>query len=139
MKLFKRLILSVGILVALVVALPTSTLAAPWSPFGSSGCSSKNNSTTDSPGNSVVCKDGKNTKNPFTGPNGLIMRITDVVALLAGVAGVIMVVLAGLRFVTAGGSSEDIAGARRTITYAIVGLIIVALSRTLVAFTLGRI
>ena len=138
MKFFKRLALTAFCLLTLVSAFPVPSSAATWSPFGAVNCASKT-SGTETSANSVVCKDKNKSSNPLAGPNGLIMRITNIVAMLAGIAAVIIIVLAGLRFVTAGGSSEDVAGARRTLIYAVVGLIIVILSRTLVAFVLGKI
>ena len=131
MKLFKKFSLLLATFVALSMALPATTSAA-WSPFGGVNCSG-------AASKSVVCQDRRRIGNPLTGPNGLIMLIANVIAVVGGIASVVIIVLAGLRFVTAGGSSDDVAGARRTLIYAVVGLIIIVLSRTIVAFTLGKV
>lgn len=85
-------------------------------------------------GNSVYCSSGSST-NPLTGQDGLILKVANIIAIVAGAAAVIIIVLAGLRYVTSGGSAEDISGAKRTIIYAIVGLLVIAMSR----FILGLI
>jgi hypothetical protein len=41
--------------------------------------------------------------------------------------------------VTSGGSTEDIAGARRALIYAVVGLIVIALARVIIGLILGML
>ena len=90
--------------------------------------------------NSAVCKDNTSenkNNNPLTGNDGVIIKVANIVTVIAGVAAVIIIILAGLRYVTSGGSSEDVSGAKRTIVYVVVGLVIIALSRVLVGFAVS--
>lgn len=127
MKKLRNLLLLFAVATPLLMA----SGASAYSPF-SAACDSD---TADS----AVCTDGKNTSDPITGSNGLIMKIVNVVAVISGVAAVIIIVVAGFRFITSGGSSDEVAGARRAIIYASVGLIIIVLARTIVAFVLSAL
>jgi hypothetical protein len=72
---------------------------------------------------------------PFT---NVIKFVIQLISIIAGVAAVIMIVVAGLRFVTSNGDSNKVAGARSAIIYAIIGLIVVALSQVVVQFVLSH-
>lgn len=130
MRRLRLLIASLSVLVIPALA-PASALA--WSPFDGIDCGAPN------AGNSAVCsqKSADNTQDPLTGKNGVLLKIADLITILAGVAAVIMLILGGLRFVQSGGQAEDIKNARRTITYALVGLLVIVLSRALVGYVLG--
>lgn len=65
-----------------------------------------------------------------------IARVIQVMSAIAGIASVIMIIIAGFRFVTANGDANTVAAARRTMAYALVGVVIVAISQTIVWFVL---
>jgi len=44
---------------------------------------------------------------------------------LVGVVAVIMIILAGIRFLTSGGDQKRLEGARKTLTYAIIGIVVI--------------
>lgn len=121
-------------LVLVVVTASAPAMTAAWAPFGNVGCNRGANADS-----SAVCKDKGASSDPLTGSDGLILKITNLVAIIAGIAAVIIIILAGLRFVTAGGSSEDIAGARRTIIYASVGLVVIVIGRLLIGLILSKL
>lgn len=52
---------------------------------------------------------------------------------------VLMIVVAGLRFVTAQGNPNEIAKARKTIIYAVAGLAVSLSSEAIVALVLGKV
>jgi hypothetical protein len=49
-----------------------------------------------------------------------------------------MIVWGGLRYITSGGDSNKLSSAKNTIIYALIGLIIVALSQFIVRFVLAK-
>lgn len=129
----KRLITSLLMLLTLTFSVGMFTQPAlAWSPFGGVDCGGNRT-------NSAVCSDAKGKDDPISGANGLILKITNIVAVIAGVAAVVIIILAGLRFIQSGGSSEDIAGARRSIIYASVGLVVIVLARALIGLILSTI
>ncbi|HSH55899.1 MAG TPA: pilin [Candidatus Limnocylindrales bacterium] len=71
--------------------------------------------------------------------NTIIAGVLNILSIVAGVAAVIMIVISGLKSITSSGDSSNIAGAKNTLIYAIVGLIVVALSQTIVRFVLARV
>lgn len=76
-----------------------------------------------------------------TNPNDIsntVKNIVNIFSLIIGIVTVIVVIVAGLRFVTSGGDSGKVAGAKSTLIYAIVGLLIVLMSQSLVRFVLNR-
>jgi hypothetical protein len=71
--------------------------------------------------------------------NQMIRKLVNLLSVLVGVIAVIMIIVGGLRYVTSGGSDSSITGAKNTILYAIIGLIIVALAQVLVHFVLSNL
>jgi hypothetical protein len=49
-----------------------------------------------------------------------------------------MVIISGFKYVTSGGDPQKVSGAKSTLIYAIVGLIVVALAQILVHFVLQQ-
>ena len=71
--------------------------------------------------------------------NAIIKRIINLLSVIVGVVAVIMIIIGGLRYITSGGSDTSVTGAKNTILYAIIGLIIVALAQILVRFILRQV
>jgi len=69
----------------------------------------------------------------------IIRVVINILSIIAGVAAVIMIIVGGLKYITSGGDSSSIASAKHTLIYALVGLIIVALSQFIVQFVLGKV
>ncbi len=63
--------------------------------------------------------------------------VTGVLALVGTVAAII-IIISGIRFSTAGGDAKKIESAKKTITLAIIGILLVLLS-FLIVTTIGRI
>jgi hypothetical protein len=87
---------------------------------------------------SAACQD-KNGADPITGPNGIIVRVTNIVATVAGVAAVLVVVIYGIMIVISYGDSGKVTQARNAIIGAAAGLVVVALARTIVVFVVNRL
>lgn len=69
--------------------------------------------------------------------NGLIRITINMLSVIAGVIAVIMVIVAGLQFVTSDGDAQKLANARRALIYAIIGMAVVALSQAIVKWFLS--
>lgn len=70
--------------------------------------------------------------------NDLIADVINIFSLVVGVVSVIMIIIGGLKYITSGGESGNITGAKNTILYAIIGLVVVALAQVIVKFVLTR-
>jgi hypothetical protein len=68
-----------------------------------------------------------------------VRNVINILSVIVGIAAVIMVILGGFRYVTSGGDSNSTKGARDTIIYALVGLVVVALAQAIVQFVLQEV
>ncbi len=96
-------------------------------------------------GSNIGGLSGNNTVNNCTnmddasgGIEDLIKTIINVFSAIVGSISVIMIIIGGFRYITSGGDSNSVGGAKNTILYAIVGLIIVAFAQIIVQFVLQR-
>lgn len=67
------------------------------------------------------------------GIGGFLSTIVNFMIIIGGTGFVIMLVVAGLQWVFSGGSKEKIASAQARITWAVIGLILLALARLIIA------
>lgn len=70
---------------------------------------------------------------------GLIQRIINIFSIVVGAVSVIMIIIGGFRYIISGGDSTGVSGAKNTILYAIVGLVIVLFSQVLVRFVIANL
>lgn len=70
--------------------------------------------------------------------NKLIKAALNILSFVIAVAAVIMIMIGGFKFVTSQGESSNIASARNTILYAIIGLVVAALAQIIVRFVLTK-
>lgn len=70
--------------------------------------------------------------------NSTIRLVINVFSFVVGVISVIMIIIGGLKYITSGGESSNITGAKNTILYAIIGLVVVALAQVIVKFVLEK-
>lgn len=88
---------------------------------------------------------GVNTTNVFVGnnlnPAGIPLLISNVIgiaALAAGAVAVIMIIVGGIQYIASGGG-DGMVKAKKTITYAISGLVISILAYTIVTFIIDQL
>lgn len=70
--------------------------------------------------------------------NKIITNVINIFSIVVGVVAVIMIIVGGLKYITSGGDSGNVTGAKNTILYAIIGLVIVALAQVIVRFVLAK-
>ena len=81
------------------------------------------------------CEAGTDAPNLGT----IAARIVNFLSIIVGVVAVIMIIIGGFRYITSGGESGNVSGAKNTLIYAIVGLIIVALAQFIVHFVINGV
>jgi len=129
------LILSFG----LVGLMATPHSAAAFDPFGklkdpnNNVCTSSNEA-----GQSTICTtDGQ--ANPVSGTDSLILKITNFIALMAGVAAVIVIIVGGLQYILSSGDPSRTNSAKNTILYAVIGLVVIVAARSIIVFVINRL
>lgn len=89
-------------------------------------------------GSSTACS-GRTSTDPIAGPNGVLMKVTLIIATIAGVAAVIVIIISGIRYITANGDSNTASSARQAILNALIGLIIIATAASIITFVVSKI
>ncbi len=85
-----------------------------------------------------TCAPGGGAGSAGTRVNEIIHLVINIFSLVVGVVSVIMIIIGGLKYITSGGDSGNITGAKNTILYAIIGLVVVALAQVVVRFVLEK-
>ena len=80
--------------------------------------------------NSAVCENKDETA------TGLIETITNVLLFIVGALSVVMIIVAGIFYVTSTGDSGKVSRAKNTLMYAIVGLVVSFLSYAIINWVL---
>lgn len=96
----------------------------------------------DAAPSSTLCKSKKSQtpgSNSVYGKGSVLAKITSLIALVTGVAAVIMIIIGGLRYVLANGDPQSINGAKDTILYSLIGLVIAATAQGIVVFVFNRL
>lgn len=81
------------------------------------------------------CPAGSDTEGKL---NEIIKLVINIFSVVVGLVAVIMIIVGGLKYITSGGDSGNVTGAKNTILYAIVGLIVVALAQFIVRYVLNK-
>lgn len=116
-----------------VLLSPVTTLAADLAP----GC--------DDPAisDSSACKDINEDQTPedneLYGPNGVLTKAAGIIAWIGGVAAVIMIILGGFTFITGSSDPNTLSAAKKTVLYAVVGLIVMVLPSAIIRFVLSKL
>lgn len=129
----KKLKLLIAIAFSLLYIQPLSTLAAT-----STNCD--NPATTTA---AIQCGAGSaagvpDSTNAETKVNSTVQNLINLLSVAVGILAVIMLIVGGFRYITSAGNPEATKGAKNTILYALIGLIIVALAQVIVNFVLNK-
>lgn len=132
----RRFLLAVMLATMCFAAAPSSARA--FEPFKDAACDGKNQA-------SAACK-ARGSSDPIAGPNGILLRITNIIAYLAGAVAVIMIIVGSIRFITSGSdvstgsrTDTDVEDARRAIANAVVGLAIIILAKAIITYVIRRL
>lgn len=121
-------------LFAVPVMTPVMVSAATSSVGGNIQCGVDLNASQVS--DSSACKTDSSSGSSI---NNILKLVINLFSLVVGVISVIMIIIGGLKYILSGGNDTNIAGAKNTILYAIIGLVVVALAQIIVRFVLNRV
>jgi hypothetical protein len=82
------------------------------------------------------CEDTGEGKDSFS---TVIKNVINIFSIVVGAVSVIMIIVGGFRYVISNGDSNGVSGAKNTILYAIVGLVIVLFAQVIVRFVLTNL
>ena len=118
------------LVVALSLAFVPGLALAEYNP-GGAACSGANGGASNSTQNCST--DGNSNTLPT-----IVGKVIQIFAWVVGAVSVIMLIYGGFKYITSGGDANGVTAAKNTILYAIIGLIIVALSQVIVNFVLEK-
>lgn len=87
----------------------------------------------------VTGSGGTGAKNQGSQVAVIIRTVVNILLFLIGAFAVIMIVIAGFRFVGSNGDANTVSSARNTVLYAVIGLIVAFLAYALVNFIIDQI
>ena len=89
----------------------------------------------------VDCAIDKNSSSNvgLLGDGGIFERIVNILLFLVGAISVVMLIVGGIRYVISAGDQNAVTGAKNTILYAIIGLVISFLAFAAVRFVVGAL
>ena len=119
----KKILLTFAILMGALFITPTAVYAG--TDVFNEACNNKSGA------NSAVCS-GVSGANPVTGQNGVLIKVSRIIAIIAGITAVIMMMVGGFMFITSAGDAGKATSGRNTIIYAFVGLLVIALSQAII-------
>lgn len=68
----------------------------------------------------------------------LIKKVINIFSIVIGTVAVIMIIIGGFRYIISGGDSSATKGAKDTIMYAVIGLVVVLFAQVIVIFVLSN-
>lgn len=128
-----------GCLSLAVLSAATTVMAQPFDPL--------NDVCTGSGSASTVCQDAQSTEstsqsessNKIYGPNGVLTKIANMVSIVVGIAAVIMLLIGSFKYINSAGDSAQAVNARKTITFAIVGILATLFAQATIYFVLDKL
>ncbi len=69
----------------------------------------------------------------------VIKNVIGILSFLVGLVAVLMIVIAGFRFVTSNGDSNNVSSAKNTIIYAVIGIVVTVMAYAIVNFIIDNI
>ncbi len=121
---------------------PEATPPASGGGGSGSGSGSGSGGGSTNPFAAEICEGAKNgAGSDCSGSSFLkgLKNIANIILFLIGAVAVIMIIIGGFRYVVSGGDSSGVEGAKNTILYAVIGLIVAALSFAIVNFVITSI
>jgi hypothetical protein len=85
------------------------------------------------------CAKGNKVADNLAGQGGIFQTIVNILLFLVGAVAVIMLVIGGLRYVTSNGDQNAVTGAKNTIMYAIIGIVVAFLAYAAVNFVITQL
>ena len=124
----RRIIASLGLFMLLLMP---ATPALAYNPLAGA-CGAGSNTSS-------ACDKSVNGSNPISGTNGVIRKVTSLIAVIAGIAAVIIIIIGGFQYVTSAGDPQKASSARNMILGALVGLVIIVAAQSILLFILSKV
>lgn len=123
-----------GLFAIPVLALGLTALAPVASTVSAASCA---NGQTIADG--VDCASGNGSAKPLFGEGSIFTIVINTLLFVIGAISVIMLIVGGIRYTLSGGTAASVTGAKNTIIYALIGLVIAFLAYAIVNWVLTAV
>ena len=89
--------------------------------------------------NGIECATPAESKKQLVGDGGIFQTVVNILLFIVGAISVIMLIVGGIRYVVSGGDQSAVTGAKNTILYAIVGIVVAFLAYAAVNFVITQL
>ncbi len=120
-------------LIAVPILVPASVSASSANIQGNLSCGVSLNAS----GSNTDCSTSTSTGAGKV--QGIVTDMINIFSVVVGIISVIMIIYGGFKYITSGGDSGNVTGAKNTIIYAVIGLVVVALAQFIVQFVLNKV
>jgi len=134
-RLLAVFLLTFSLCVGVTVALPS--VAAAETDVFSQACNDQGDAAKKASAGSAACS--VSGANPVTGANGILAKVSRLIAYIAGISAIIIMIVGGIMYVTSQGDASQVAAARNTVIYATIGLVIVVVAQSIIVFILNKV
>jgi len=86
---------------------------------------------------SAVCS--TTTADPVTTSSGVIHKVTQLFAVIAGAVAVIVIAVGGVTYIGSNGDAERIKKAKNAIIYALVGLVVILVGQAIINLVISKV
>lgn len=127
--------------IALMVSMLSGSLLVPLT-ASALNCDSPNLTPQEQTECGACAASGDQNCDPGASPGRVqdtIKSIVKVLTIFGGAVAVVMIIVGGFRYITSDGNAESAKGARNTIIYAVIGLVVISLAQIIVHFTLNSV
>jgi hypothetical protein len=131
----KKIIVAIALAVGLLA--PAAFVASPAPVYADafSNSNAKSQACSGITGNEA----SGNCATPGKSIDNIIRTVINFLSALIGTVAVVMIVVGGFKYITSGGDSGKVAGAKSTLVYAVIGLVIVAMAQFIAQFVLKEV
>lgn len=91
----------------------------------------------NSVGGGVNCAGNATTGGTLFGASGIVTNVINTMIFVTGIVAVVFIIIGGIRYIVSQGDEKSINGAKNTVLYAVIGLIIAILAFAIVNFVLN--
>ena len=131
-QVFKKIAVIVALLGVMLVPLSSIALASTeLVDINGQICTGAN---VDTPGSTSSC----DSSGGGSTLQKAVAQVINVFSWIVGVVAVIMVMIGGFQYITAGGNDSNVSKAKNTILFAVIGLVVVAIAQLLVKFVINK-
>jgi hypothetical protein len=137
MKIAKKIAASVQALVLMfgfgAFSMAVATPALSGTALAGTNCTDVG---TDPLANGAGCSKPDGAKENLFGTGGVFQLVANTLIFLVGALAVLFLIIGGLRYVVSNGDPKSVEGAKNTITYAIIGIVVAILAFAAVQFVI---